>query len=229
MAQNISFFNTSKNKAIDPPVPCSLVLPEWYKNQSSYISATNFQRKPTEKNATSSTIKRCMPVFDALTTGYMILTPCDIWVETRAGQPFYIWSQPEIFNFHHRDQFDQYPTTQENAGKIENPWSIKTPDGYSCLFIPPLNRDNIINIFSAVVDTDSYNLPVFLPFLLKSGFEGMIPCGTPYAQVHPFKRDLWTHTVFSEGPDTEEFQASTLRKYFFDAYRKNFRAKKEYK
>jgi hypothetical protein len=45
---------------------------------------------------------------------------------------------------------------------------------------------------SGVVDTDDYELPVNLPFLIKEGFMGIVPKGTPVAQVIPIKREAWT-------------------------------------
>jgi hypothetical protein len=229
MGQKIKFFNSSPNKAVAAPVPASAVLPEWYKNQNSYTPFSNFEKKPVEGYETTATVKKCIPFFDALTSGYMLLTPCDIYVEQRDGQPYYFWSLDEMIGWHSQVQFSEYPGNQNGAAKMNNPWGILTPKGYSCLFIPPTNRENVISIFAGVVDTDSFNRPVFLPFFVTPGFSGLIPEGTPYAQVYPFKRESWSHTVVNEESPASEVQLNKLKTVFFDKYKRFFWSKKEYK
>jgi hypothetical protein len=34
--------------------------------------------------------------------------------------------------------------------------------------------------------------PLLMPFFLKEGFSGLVPKGTPYAQIIPIKREDWT-------------------------------------
>ena len=80
--------------------------------------------------------------------------------------------------------------------KILNPWVIKTPPGYSCLFVPLLNNaDDRFEIISGIVDTDKWNLEVNFPFVINGDkYETLtttIKRGTPYVQVIPFKRDDW--------------------------------------
>jgi hypothetical protein len=40
-----------------------------------------------------------------------------------------------------------------------------------------------------------------MPFFLIKGFTGVIPAGTPYAQLIPFKRENWESTVIIEPPE----------------------------
>ena len=80
--------------------------------------------------------------------------------------------------------------------KILNPWVIKTPPGYSCLFVPLLNNaDDRFEIISGIVDTDKWNLEVNFPFVINGDkYETLtttIKRGTPFVQVIPFKRDSW--------------------------------------
>ena len=58
-------------------------------------------------------------------------------------------------------------------------------------------------------------------------FRGLIPAGTPLAQVIPFKRDIWKSYV---GYDKKEIykQERQLYSVFFDAYKKMFWDKKQY-
>lgn len=75
--------------------------------------------------------------------------------------------------------------------KFINPWSIKTPKGWSVQFKNPANNwSNNIHILEGVVDTDEYFLPINFPFVWTGSEEGewIIPKGTPLVQVIPFKR-----------------------------------------
>ena len=110
-------------------------------------------------------------------------------------------------------------------------WSIKTPKGYSCLFVQPFHRESIFTIMPGVVDTDLYTGPVNFPFVLNDpNFEGLIPRGTPIAQVIPFKRDDWYMEFGKEKEINEQSDTvKNLRTLFFDSYKTMFRQKKQYK
>jgi hypothetical protein len=102
--------------------------------------------------------------------------------------------------------------------KFHNPWTIRTPPGWSCLFAPPLNRPGgIVEVLSGVVDTDVYVAPVNLPFVALAG-DGVhtIAKGTPLAQVIPFRRDTLTIEGIvraesdDEADERERIRRSTL-------------------
>jgi hypothetical protein len=112
-----------------------------------------------------------------------------------------------------------------------NPWSIKTPKGHSVLFVQPFHRESIFTILPGIVDTDTYNSPVNFPFVLNDiNFEGLIPAGTPMAQIIPFKREKWS-LEFGNDEDILESNKHTkrVRSRFFDSYKNNFWNRKEYK
>ncbi len=59
----------------------------------------------------------------------------------------------------------------------------------SCLFPPPLNRENpVVEIISGVVDTDTYTALIKFPFF-ATGADGTdtLAKGTPLVQVIPFR------------------------------------------
>ena len=61
-------------------------------------------------------------------------------------------------------------------------------------------------------------------------FEGIIPKGTPIAQVIPFKRQEWSIKYGSEKEFKEMLkQKSKLFSKFFDKYKSMFWDKKHYK
>ena len=59
------------------PKPASKYVPDWHKELESYIGK---EKKPNGSGGTSATIKRCMPVFDAIAVGYIITSYVDIYV-----------------------------------------------------------------------------------------------------------------------------------------------------
>lgn len=212
------------------PQPANKFIPEWYKNTESYI---NGNKAPSGDGATTATIKRCMPVFDAITAGYIITSYVDVYVSQKDGFPWYEWPSAGPIGFHPVEQAPLHPK-QNGASfpKWINPWAIKTPKGYSTLFIQPLHRENeYFTIMPGIVDTDIYTNHVNFPFVLNDvKFEGLIPAGTPIAQVIPIKRDSWTMKIGAE-PELKEIKSisNRLRSVFFDGYKNMFRQVKEYK
>lgn len=245
------------------PKPSDRSVPDWYKNLESYISK---EKKPNGEGNTPATIKRCMPVFDAIIGGYIIYTYCDVYVsqkeieyrdanhENETGEvkrfteeerlekglkktmPFYEWPSYGPISFHPVEQAPNHPQ-RGNLGnsmsypKWINPWSIKTPPGYSVLFTQPMHRESSFTILDGIVDTDQYDAPVNFPFALNDwGFEGLIPAGTPMAQVIPFKRESWQMEIGKNEELDGQFKTTRLlRTRFFDSYKSQFRQPKEYK
>ena len=75
-------------------------------------------------------------------------------------------------------------------------WAVELPDGYSALYTHPLNRFELPFLTtSGVVDNDKVHLPGTMPFFLLKGVRGILPAGTPYAQIIPFKREHWESEV----------------------------------
>jgi hypothetical protein len=61
-------------------------------------------------------------------------------------------------------------------------------------------------------------------------FEGIIPKGTPIAQVIPFKRENWNMEFGSEEDVINQHKTTIeLQTKFFDRYKSMFRTIKEYK
>lgn len=227
----ITFTNTKNVPEEYAPKPATASVPDWYKNLESYIGN---EKKPSGDGNTSATIKRCMPVFDAITGGYILYTYTDVWISQKDNMPWYEWPSFEPIQWHPVEQAPFHPNRnghQISYPKWINPWSIQTPPGYSTLFIQPMHRESIFTILPGIVDTDQYNSPVNFPFVLNNiKYEGLIPAGTPMAQVIPFKRDSWEMNMGTQ-EDLENQNKTTikLRTRFFDSYKSQFRQLKEYK
>jgi hypothetical protein len=204
----IKFYPFDKTTEIfaPKPVPASKMVPEWYKRQVSAGS----NDETIGLGFTSSTIKRCMPIFDLMTSGYFLLAPCDIYIDS---------SNPN--RLEHSDLLRFNPL-----------WSLSTPSGYSTMFINPPFKDSLpIEAVSALIDTDKYISNGHLSFFVKSGFVGVIPQGTPLIQAIPFRREPWG-SEFVDGQTASEKidnQFFKIRSTFTNGYKNKMRTKKEYK
>ncbi len=78
MSQKIIFTDTTGIMPVEVhPYPCAKDLPDWYKKTESYV---NGLKKPDGLGGTTASIKKCVPVFDAITAGYLIPLPADVYV-----------------------------------------------------------------------------------------------------------------------------------------------------
>ena len=228
----ITFTNTA-DFDIDPPVPASHLIPEWYKKMESYIGG---EKKPAlVPKTTLSTIKRCMPVFDAITAGYIITTPTDVYVhQDQEGKQYFRWPAIEVIDFHMVLQLSEHPVKNGNNDypKWVSPWAIQVPKGYSVLFTQPMHHPNeYFTIFPGLVDCDTYHTPVNFPFAMKDPtWEGIIPKGTPIVQVIPFKRDKWKMKLGGEKEKLASLHTyEKIHSRFWDVYKDLFRTPKEFK
>lgn len=180
------------------PIPSKLNIPKWFKK--------------LEHNRKNLTVKGCMPFLDSLTAGYLLKVPVDMIFSKAKSEDGTITTRAEIANeydtfLNSEKSFDKevhslkqvkgspFPDKNENKPifKIQNPWIIKTPPGYSCLFVPPLNNNQSgFEVISGIVDTDSYKNTINFPIIFKALDKPLeIKRGIPYVQVIPFKRESW--------------------------------------
>ncbi len=236
MKQIITFTDMIGNLPVEVhPYPAKKNLPQWYKDLPNY--GENDKRPVVAHDGfatTTSTGKKCIPMLDALSSGYIIPCPMEIVVSIKNGQQYFQWPDWEAIGFHTPIQMSTHPYVKEYPHaaipKFRSPWVIKTPKGYSTLFIPPMNRDEqIIKIFEGVVDTDTYHEGINFPFMIDPNWTGTIPLGYPLVQVIPFKRDSWEMKMGGDKEQTEVLE--TLRKLrltFYNGYKDRFWSRKEY-
>lgn len=238
--KNIKFTDVTDGLGITPsPIPASCLIPDWYKDTESYIGGKKIPPLtagllPDGPGGNVGTVKRCMPFFDAMTAGYLLLTPSDLYISKDLnGDIVYEWASYDMISFHPLEQAPIYPNnpTKSKFPKFVNPWAIKTPKGYSTYFTTPIHQDLPFVCLDAIVDTDKYTAPVNIIFTLKDGsFEGLIPRGTPFVHVIPFKRDNWKMSL---GKEKDYIQQANITKLlstkFFDKYKTMFRSNRIYK
>jgi hypothetical protein len=172
---------------IAEPVPAKSVLPAWFRRlpgiDKSQLTATN----------NGLTVKRCMPFLDALSAGWIIPIAASVRLEiTEGGRTVTAgWEfDREMVSNHSAFQIAGSPYEPHPPMKFHNYWTIRTPKGWSCLFLPPINRPNgVIEVLSGLVDTDTYKAPVNFPFVATAP-DGVytLKKGTPLVQVIPFRR-----------------------------------------
>ena len=180
-----------------PPIPASQGIPDWYRESpaTTYEGDIKFGRD-------MSTLKACTPFLDSLTAGYFLTAPDDIHVSTKAdGEKNLSYVVPTNNDFA-REREGRTGYLPVPAGYHQHIWRaslypcVETPEGYSTLFIHPMNRFELPFLaISAIVDTDKPLPPVAVSFYLREDFEGVILKGTPMLQAIPFKRDNWKSEV----------------------------------
>lgn len=218
---------------LNKPKPSSEYIPDWYKQAKAYTDPSG-KKAPTLDGTPYSTVKKCMPLWDMMTAGYIIETPYDIYVRQTPDGPYWQWGNNDAIAFQSMEQTQNHPNFRDinYAVRIVHPWSITTPKGWSILIMQPAHRElSPISILPGIVDTDDYSLPfnMFIK-LVDPKFEGMIEAGTPFAQIIPLKRESWKSKL--GGQKERNKYASDSRKFgtvFFDRYKKFWWQRKEYK
>lgn len=173
---------------IAAPVPARTMLPDWFRRlpaiDSAHLSTSN----------NGLTVKRCMPFFDALATGWILPLAATVRLEVSCGGRTVLagWEfDRTMVSNHSPPQVAGHPLQPRPPCKFHNHWTIRTAPGWSCLFLPPLNRPNgVFECVAGIVDTDTYASPVHLPFF-ATGPDGLhvLERGTPLVQIIPFRRD----------------------------------------
>lgn len=176
------------------PLPAKRLLPNWFKRgESTFINPMDGEEY--------AGLKKCMPFFDAMVSGYYLTIPADIIVtRDKDGNPTFSSNDPFFhqFEFIGERKGDIGGTMPRPDGYMHNHyifknfWSWKTPRGWSILVTHPFNAwDLPFRISSAIMDSDEFVGRGNIPFFLSSTFEGTIPKGTPFAQLIPIKRAAW--------------------------------------
>jgi hypothetical protein len=146
------------------------------------------------------TWKACPAIFDIMGAGYVYRTPCDIEFYEEGGQIQVKVLDPQKADFIQvrppMPQFTSPMGYHESHFAWWSDWAVQVPDGYSVLYSQPFNRFELPFLTtSGIIDNDKVNLPGTMPFFIVKGFTGVIPAGTPYAQMLPFKRENWESQV----------------------------------
>tara|TARA_R100000388_G_scaffold33469_1_gene26151 strand:- start:421 stop:1107 length:687 start_codon:yes stop_codon:yes gene_type:complete len=207
------------------PKPSTRFIPDEYKKLERF----------RDGDLHEATVKTCMPFLDSMTMGYIIPFDQD-YVVTPTESDFDVVPanrEPTDFGFHNKGQLPKewHKSTGANAGKFVNKWLIKTPPGYSCLFVKPMNRlEPRFEIIPGVVDTDNYINTINFPFILhKRNEQFIIKKGEPMVQIVPFKRESWKMWSGFYKEYRHQKTVDLLNSKWVDKYKSMFWKKKSYK
>lgn len=181
--KKIKFLSVDVGLNILKPSSSSLFMPKWYSDIP-------------EVNSGVHTLKSCAPFFDGMSAGYMIVLASDVFYD---GARFQQVSKKDVISELPIKQFEGLELANNYSTKPyqwNNFFIVKTPKGYSTMFTHPMNRMDLpFYTLSGIVDTDKFPAQVDLPFFVRDNFIGIIPAGTPIAQIMPFKRNSWKSYV----------------------------------
>ena len=230
----VSFIPKDKETEICIPRPQSSkkYIPQWFKDMPIEV--------PTIDGLGSDmTAKKCIPFLDSLTSGYTHELPCDVYIScnTEEDDPEinYRWSggirplstrREDTRSSNSMPHFPGYYKTEFHWNTF---WEPKTPTGYSTLYFHPANRFDLPFItHNAIIDTDKWPITGPVPFVIKKGFSGLIPAGTPIYQMIFIKREVWDSNGLEYDEKYAKRTSYSVRKFFTDGYKKNIWSKKEY-
>ena len=233
-SNKVLFIPKDKNTEICIPRPQSSkrYIPEWFKSMPVEVQKIDGFRS-------DYTAKKCMPFLDSLTSGYIQELPCDVRFvcNTEEDDPMisYEWSggirplstrREDTLSSNSMPHFNGYYKTEFHWNAF---WEPKTPPGYSTLYFHPANRFDLpFMTHNAIIDTDKWPITGPVPFVLKKGFSGLIPAGTPIYQMIFIKREVWDSDGLEYDEEYVRRISYSVRKFFTDGYKKNLWSKKEY-
>lgn len=240
MSKNINFRARSKTEFETQPKPYPAVkqLPKWFTDAEPYGTTPPYPQDGKlhfRGRAANATFKKCVPLLDSLSAGYIIPLWTDVMIEQADGFPQVYWKNiPDVFALHGLPSREiPAPTGYDQVVyKYLNCWIPQTPKGYSCLITSPLGYNDLpFKAVPAIVDTDSSTVELVFPMWVKTGFEGIVEKGTPMVQIIPFKRDDWDSTFdyYEDGEYKNVIEEKTFNSTMVGHYLKNHHSKKKFK
>ena len=204
--------------------------PDWWKKLPIHYPENTLK---VTTNRTNYTMKKCIPMQDAMEVGYMVQTFADVFLE-QTDESFNITWRTEV------DVFENHTiaTTLMDAPfgyhdlvvKYNFAMTVHTPKGYSLLVVPPLLHNNLPFVaVPALIDTDNYSVNYALPVWVSKSHSGIISKDTPLAQLIPIKRTDFVSTYSHH--DLEKYileQEINHNKLIKNNYALNYHKKKKY-
>lgn len=161
----IEFYcHPSLQDIIPEPKPAIKHMPDWFK----VIQPIN-KEKRDDFGDFSMTAKKCFPMIDAMSLGFIIPLCGDLHVKVNRDMTEMSFTNPpgmKLAETHSTDQIggETGPGYPINPIKFLNYWVVKTAPGWSTLFVPPLNHVKTpFTCLSGLVDTDKYPKEVNFP------------------------------------------------------------------
>ncbi len=227
------------------PIPTSAKIPDWWRKMTPYVKSPdnpNGTKIMVENRIVNATMKKCTPMLDALSSGYLLTLWSDVQIRQIKNvdgtyAPRVTWrvsSNEGVFQLHGNEAIsDMTPPLGYSTYvfKYMNTWIPHTPKGYSILFTAPFNYENLpFYAVPAIVDSDKSSIEIIPPMWVQEGFEGIVEAGTPLVQLLPFKRTDWKAEFdYLKNGEYQKIEDKTFNKNLVNNYIRNHWSKKTYK
>jgi len=193
MSRPLIEFHSDHPDYFPAPFPATRGVPQWLKDM------------PTERllepeggaggpGSLVPTVKQCPPFLEAMTCGYLMPLAGDVTFTRESSGVLSFTASGKFIETQHVLQVRGSPFQGLPIVKFMSPWVVRTPPGYSTLFLPPLNTfGSPFQVLSGLVETDTYYRPVHFPTacLLRPGASVTLRRGQPIAQLIPIRREEW--------------------------------------
>lgn len=232
---SFKFIPDSKDIELTVPVlkPAKHYYPNWLKEFPN--TAIN------ESGVKVGTATQCMPFTDSFITGYIQELICDVEILNLGKSK----TNEDILSYRWAGSIRPIKSRSEENGSPNlfpkftgyyrcdlqwlSHWEPHTPKGYSTFYSHPFNRPDLpFYTMNGIIDTDNWPLSGPIPFLVKEGFEGVIPAGTPIYQILFFKREHWLSEKASYDEALDKSLTYKVKRHFSGGYKKEFWKKKFY-
>lgn len=214
------------------PQPSKKYIADWFKQMPIEVPTVDGLN-------TDRTAKKCIPFLDSLTSGYTQELACDVFIDCNTNE------DDPLISYRWSGQFRPLSTRREDTGSSNSMphfpgyykaefhwntfWEPKTPLGYSTFYFHPANRFDLpFMTHNGIIDTDKWPITGPIPFVIKKGFSGLIPAGTPIYQMLFIKRDSWNSEQLAYDESYDKKTTFSVRRFFNDGYKKLYWSKKEY-
>ena len=191
------------------PRKTNTFVPDWWKN------IPRGDRDASKFSIQHDTVKRCPSFPDYFSQGFVVPAWADMVIkyDDAIKRPFSRIGRQETFfpiTDHPSWQFLDHVTPSvfgveaQWAFKLNSPWRLITPKGYSTLQLPLLYHfTSDYSVLPGIVNTDSHH-QINIQFMYHGkGKEVFIPRGTPLVQYIPFKR-IQTEMVIREQTEQDK-------------------------
>lgn len=224
----------SNHPTLPIPKPASQHVPEWYAKSERWVGNNN---EPQLINGGANHgLKLCVPFLDAMTSGYMVELHTDMTVtyNEEADDVNIEWiSVPTPLVRRDPALGEKIPRPEGHLNTHfawVGQWGIEVPKGWSILLTHPFNRYDLpFTTLTGLMDSDNSVNAGNIPFFMKRNFTGVIPAGTPIAQLIPIKREDWVSELGTEEDKKKANQQSfDSRRVFHGFYKKNLWVRKKY-
>jgi hypothetical protein len=222
---------------LEIPKPISTVVPQWFKKDYLFSNGVrDVLEQVKSKTSSGASYKMCVPLTDSMTAGYVLTTSAAATVKnvgTDEYVPYIEWRVDwNVCDTLQEEALQNYPIPygySRHCFRWYTNWIVRTPKNYSLWVTHPAHRHDLpFFTLNGFVDTDRHPNKLLLPFFVREGFEGVIPAGTPIAQIIPVKRDTWKSKKTEFNPDSPWLSLNNIKMDLVRTYKNRYWAKKRY-